>query len=145
MTFLTRRNINRPVNPWALLEQVMAEPLLHTACEPTDARCSPLALDVTEDGEAVTVVANVPGFTREQIEIEIHEGILSINAKHEEEKEEKTAGYHRRERYSGSLSRRVTLPAPVVEANAKAELRDGVLTLRLPKSQQNAPRKISVN
>ena len=145
MTFLTRRNINRPVNPWALLEQVMAEPLLHSACEPTDARISPLALDVTEDGEAVTVVANVPGFTRDQIEIEVHDGVLSINAKREEEKEEKTAEYHRRERYSGSLSRRVALPAQVVEANAKAELRDGVLTLRLPKSQQNAPRKISIN
>lgn len=145
MTFLTRRNINRPVNPWALLEQVMVEPLVHSACEPTDSRCSPLALDVTEDGEAVTIVANVPGFTRDQIEIEVHDGVLSINARREEEKEEKTAGYHRRERYSGSLSRRVALPAQVVETNAKAELRDGVLTLRLPKSQQNAPRKISIN
>ncbi|MFN7337894.1 MAG: Hsp20/alpha crystallin family protein [bacterium] len=52
---------------------------------------------------------------------------------------------HRCERRCGSLARRVLLPSCVTERNAKAELREGVLTLRLPKSRENSPHRISIN
>ncbi|MFZ4573299.1 MAG: Hsp20/alpha crystallin family protein [Phycisphaerales bacterium] len=145
MIFLTRRGVTTPPNPWALLEQVLSEPVKHRSCEPRGESAEPLALDVSEDAEAVTVKANVPGFAREQIDIEMHDGVLTISAKRVEEKQEQAGTVHRRERYVGSLARRVALPSLVVESAGKAELRDGVLTLRLPKSQENSPRKIAID
>lgn len=104
-----------------------------------------LALDVSEDERSVIVRASVPGFTKDQINVEVHDGVLSINARQSEEKEEKGERFYRRERRFGSVSRRVALPCAVVETDAKADLKDGVLTLRLPKSQKELPKKISIN
>lgn len=103
-----------------------------------------LALDVSEDAERVYVRASLPGFRREDIDIEIHDGVLSIKAEHTEETEEKKERYYRRERRVGSVSRRVALPSVVVEDGAEANLADGVLELRIPKSPKASPRKVNI-
>ncbi len=103
-----------------------------------------LALDVSEDAESVYVRASLPGFKREDIDIEIHDGVLSIKAEHTEETEEKKERYYRRERRVGSVSRRVALPSVVVEDGAEANLTDGVLELRIPKSPKASPRKVNI-
>lgn len=103
-----------------------------------------LALDVSEDDKSVVVRASLPGFKREDVNVEIHDGVLSINATHTEESEEQNERYYRKERRSGSVSRRIALPSQVREAEAQAELKDGVLTLRLPKEQKEQPRKVKI-
>lgn len=104
-----------------------------------------LALDVSEDESSVLVRASLPGFTKEDVSVEVHDGVLTINATHRDESEETGERYYRRERRVGSLSRRVALPSQVDDSRAKAELKDGVLTLRLPKSEQALPKKISID
>ena len=103
-----------------------------------------LALDVSEDAESVYVRASLPGFKREDVDIEIHDGVLSIKAEHTEEKEEKQERFYRRERRVGSVSRRVALPSVVEEDKAEANLTDGVLELRIPKSAKASPRKVNI-
>jgi len=103
-----------------------------------------LALDVSDDGENVVVKASLPGFKREDVSLEVNEGVLTISAKQDETTEESGERFYRRERRFGSLSRRVALPAAVDQDNAQAELLDGVLTLRLPKAQRDLPRRIEI-
>lgn len=104
-----------------------------------------LALDVSEDEKNVIVRASLPGFTRQDVQVEVHDNVLVIKAEHTEQKEEKGERFYRKERRTGSLSRRIALPSVVNESEAAAELKDGVLTLRLPKARPETPRRITVN
>ena len=104
-----------------------------------------LALDVSEDDANVIVRASLPGFRKEDVSVEIHEGVLSINATHSEQSEEKGERFYRQERRIGSVSRRVALPSTVRETDTQAELKDGVLTLRLPKERKEQPKKVKIN
>lgn len=103
-----------------------------------------LPLDVSEDDKNVIVRASLPGFRPEDITVEVRDGILSINAQHSEELEEEDETYYRRERRFGAVSRRVALPSTVLEQETQAELKDGVLTIRVPKSPKAMPRKIQI-
>jgi HSP20 family protein len=111
---------------------------------PAQAQAGNLALDVLEDDKNVIVRASLPGFTRDEIEAEIHDGVLSIKAEHGADHEEKAETYYRRERRYGALTRRIALPADVVEGETNAELKDGVLTLRIPKSPKAMPKKVKI-
>lgn len=104
-----------------------------------------LPLDVSEDDRSVIVRASLPGFKREDVTIEVHEGVLTIKAQHREEREQNGERYYRKERRESSMSRRVALPSTVAEHQAEATLADGVLTLRLPKNEKAQPRKIAIN
>lgn len=103
-----------------------------------------LALDVSEDDKSVIVRASLPGFKKEDIDVEIHDGILTVKAQHEDVTEDKNEKFYRRERRFGSVSRRVALPGVVVEGETNAELKDGILTLRIPKSQKALPKKVKI-
>ncbi|MGP1272872.1 MAG: Hsp20/alpha crystallin family protein [Phycisphaerales bacterium] len=104
-----------------------------------------LELDVAEDDEQLIVRASVPGFAREDITIDLQDGVLTISATKSEETEERRERFHRRERRTGSVSRRIALPVAVDEDSAQATLRDGVLELRLPKNGVNGPRRIAIS
>ncbi len=125
----------------SLLNHVFSEPFL--ASVPSDA--STLAVDVSEDDTSVYVRASLPGFAKEDVSIEVHDSVLSIRAEHNEEREEKTEKFYRRERRFGSLSRSIALPSPVREGEASAELKDGVLTVRIPRVAEKSPKKIAIN
>ncbi len=103
-----------------------------------------IPLDISEDEKTVIVRATVPGFKKDEIQVEVQDGVLNIHAEHEEKSEENHEKYHRRERRYGSLTRQATLPAAVAEGQAKAELKDGVLTLRLPKVPEAQAKKIKI-
>lgn len=103
-----------------------------------------LALDISEDERNVYVRASLPGFKKEDVEISVHDGVLSIKAQHEQVVEDKKERFYRRERRVGSLSRRIALPGTVEENKTSAELVNGVLTLTLPKIPKEEPRKIAI-
>ncbi|MFN8639305.1 MAG: Hsp20/alpha crystallin family protein [Dehalococcoidia bacterium] len=103
-----------------------------------------LALDVLEKDGKVVVKASLPGFTKEEIDVQVHEGVLYIKAEHNEEHEEKDAKFYRRERRYGAVSRRVALPANVASAEVDAELKDGVLTMTLPLPERAQPKPIEI-
>lgn len=103
-----------------------------------------LPIDISEDDKNVLVRASLPGFGKEDVSVEVNEGVLSIKAEHAEEEEEKSETFYRRERRVGSLSRRVALPSDVIEDQIGAELKDGVLTLRMPKNPKPSPKKVKI-
>lgn len=103
-----------------------------------------LAVDVSEDEKSLIVRASLPGYRKEEIEVEVHDRVLSIKAEHAEEEEEKNERYHRRERRFGSVSRLISLPDSVNENDVTADLKEGVLTLRLAKNPKEQPRKVQI-
>ncbi|GJQ28657.1 MAG: hypothetical protein HBSAPP03_05410 [Phycisphaerae bacterium] len=131
------------LSPVAVFESFFNEPFFTSMPTLRDG-AEAMALDISETDTHVIVRASVPGFTKEQVEAEVHDGVLSLTATREESTEETTERYHRRERRTNTLARRVQLPAPVLEDQAQAELVNGVLTLRLPKPAQIQPRKIRI-
>jgi HSP20 family protein len=137
---IIRRNRPSGVSFPSLLDDFFNEPFLMVA--PMGQQS--LALDVSETEKDVVVRASLPGFTRDQVSVDVHNDVLTISAQREDESEEKGERFHVRERRFGSASRAVTLPAPVNDDKAKAELKDGVLTLTIPKHEKAMPRRISV-
>ena len=103
-----------------------------------------LPVDISESDGALKVRASLPGFSAEDIDVQVHEGVLSINAKHVEDTETTDEHYYRRERQIGSVSRRIALPGVVRDAEVGAELTDGVLALTIPLPEKAQPKQIEI-
>jgi HSP20 family protein len=102
------------------------------------------ALDVYEDKDQFTVVAELPGFKKEQVEISLHQGALTISGERKQESQDKEEGL-RSERYFGRFQRTVTLPAEVNAERVRATLQDGILKIELPKAEEAKPKQIEVS
>jgi HSP20 family protein len=103
-----------------------------------------LPLDVIEEEKEFIVKASLPGIKQEDIEVIYNKGALTIKGTTEQETEKKESQYHLRERRVGSFSRTVTLPVAIKDDAINAEYKDGILTLRLPKSEQDSPKRIVI-
>lgn len=103
-----------------------------------------LALDISQKDGNVVVRSSLPGFKKEDIDVQLHNGVLSIKAEHSEESEEKGEKFYRRERRFGSVSRRVALPGIIHDSEVEGELKDGVLTLTIPIPEKAQPKKIEI-
>lgn len=128
-----------------LFEDAFADSFFHPGREDGEPSVDILPLDVSENEKELVVRGNLPGFRKEDISVEVQDGVLSISATRTEESEQKDEKFYRRERRTGTLARRVALPFEVQEDAVHAEFRDGVLTLRLPRSPKTMPRKVSIN
>lgn len=101
------------------------------------------AVNVWETSEAVSLELEVPGVKSEDLEISVTGNELSIKVERREPEEEGVS-YHRRERPVGTFSRVLRLPVEVDSDRVEAELRHGVLTIKLPKAEAARARKIDV-
>ncbi|MCZ7355740.1 MAG: Hsp20/alpha crystallin family protein [Candidatus Methanoperedens sp.] len=92
-------------------------------------------IDVMETDKEIVATAEMPGLEKQDIKINLTEDRLEISAEtqHEEKKEEK--GYVYRERRSGSYYRAISLPSPVDTDNSKASYKNGVLEIKMPKTE----------
>jgi HSP20 family protein len=102
-------------------------------------------LDVHEDKDNFVVQAEMPGMKRDEIDVSLHDGALSISGERKTEKKFEEAEVYRTERFFGKFQRTVTLPAPVAADKVKAQYKDGVLTITLPKTEAAKPKQIDVN
>jgi HSP20 family protein len=102
-------------------------------------------LDVREDKNCFTVRAELPGMNREDIDVSLHDGALVITGERKGELKEEGVEIHRQERYYGRFQRAITLAAPVAADKVKANYKDGVLTITLPKTEEAKPKQIDVN
>jgi HSP20 family protein len=102
------------------------------------------SLDVYEDKDNVYVKAEVPGMKKEEIEISLHEGTLTLSGERKEAQPEEGTVAIRTERFAGRFSRSVSLPASVDPDKVKASYRDGILTVLLPKSEAAKPKQIQI-
>ncbi len=103
-----------------------------------------LALDVYETKDDVVVNAALAGIKPEQVDITITGNTLSIRGESNEQNEVNEESYVRKERRYGSFSRTVTLPDGLKSDKAEATFENGMLTLRIPKSEESKPRTIKV-
>jgi HSP20 family protein len=103
------------------------------------------ALDVQEDKDKFTIRAELPGLKREGIDVSLQDGALVISGERTSEKIEEGVEIHRQERFFGKFQRALTLPEPVAADKVKADYRDGVLTVTLPKTEEAKPKKIDVS
>lgn len=103
-----------------------------------------MPLDIEEHEDGYVIKASVPGFAPEEIKIEVEDGILTIRAEHSGEEEEDRNGWYLRERFSGTLERRLRLGKDVNTESIEAELESGVLTLTLTKVEEAKPKLIEV-
>jgi HSP20 family protein len=102
------------------------------------------ALDLYQDKDQFTVVTDLPGLKKEEIEISLHDGVLTISGERKQEPKEGSKGY-RTERFYGRFQRTVTLPASVDAEKVSAKYQDGILKVVLPKAEEAKPRQIEVS
>ena len=104
------------------------------------------SVDIYEEETEIVLKAEVPGLSKEDITVEVNEGLLTIKGEKKEEKEEKEKTYYRTERRYGSFQRSFYLPEGVNTEEIKASYKKGVLELRIPKvvEEKKEARKIEV-
>jgi HSP20 family protein len=96
------------------------------------------SVDVKEDEKEVTVKAELPGMDEKDIKVLLTESALTLNGEKKEEKEDKGKDYYHMERSYGSFRRVIPLPAGIDMKKVKAGFKNGVLTVRLPKTEEAA-------
>lgn len=101
-------------------------------------------VDVRQEGEDLVVQAEVPGLSRDQIEVTVENGILTLAGKAREENNEPQSTYYLRERRQAEFSRSFRLPKTADTDNVQAALEHGILTLRIPTREDAKPRQIEV-
>ena len=103
------------------------------------------ALDVTEEAGQYTVKADVPGLKKEDVHLSFDNGILTIEGERKSETEQKDKNYHRIERSYGKFARGLNLGFGVDADAIKADYKDGVLTITVPKSEKAKPKSIDIS
>jgi HSP20 family protein len=103
-----------------------------------------MAIDLVEADDEYVVTADLPGFERDEVEIEVTDHVLHIEAEHEEATEEREADYLRQERRHQSVRRAVRLPDAVDKEAVEARMKNGVLTVTLPRLESEEVRTIEI-
>jgi HSP20 family protein len=101
-------------------------------------------VDIYEDEGMITVSAHVPGMKAEDVHIDVENNVLTLSGERKLERETKREGYHRIESSYGSFTRSFVLPESADSEKVEANLSDGVLTVRIPKRPEAAPKRIEV-
>ncbi|MDH5667066.1 MAG: Hsp20/alpha crystallin family protein [Nitrospira sp.] len=102
------------------------------------------SIDVYEEKDSVVVKAELPGMTKGDIEVNLEGENLTIKGEKKEDKEVKEDNYYRRERSYGSFLRTVALPSEVKQDEVKASFKDGILEIRMPKTEEAKKKSVSV-
>ena len=102
------------------------------------------AVDIYETDDAVVVKAELPGVTRDQVDVEVKDGVLTLRGERKAEQEVRGENYHRMERAYGAFMRSFSLPRGVDDEKINPKLKDGILEISLPKKAEVKPKQIKV-
>lgn len=102
------------------------------------------AVDVQETDAEFTLKADLPEVKKEDVKVAMEDGILTVEGERKQEKEEKGKKFHRIERSYGTFVRRFSLPNEVETGAVRAEFKDGVLTVHLPKAAGAKSKSVEV-
>ena len=102
------------------------------------------AVDIIEDDKEFLVKAELPEVKKEDVHVSVENGVLLISGERKFEKEEKNKRYHRTERSYGSFTRSFSLPDGADASKVRAEFKDGLLRVHMPKSETAKPKQIEV-
>ena len=99
---------------------------------------SDVAVDLVDEGDVYVVTMDVPGYEQDEIDLRVADGTLWVDCERSDATEEDEEDYLRRERRRASVRRSIGLPGPVEADDVSAKLRNGILTVRLPKVESGA-------
>jgi len=102
------------------------------------------AMDVVEAEDHLLITTELPGMKKEDVKITIENGVLAISGEKKNASEEEQKGFHLMERRFGAFRRTVTLPRKLDAAKAQASFEDGVLAVRIPRSEEAKPRELEI-
>jgi len=103
------------------------------------------SIDLYEEEDAYVLRVELPGLSKADVELSVKDGVLSIKGhKKTQVDEKKGRRYHRRETWAGSFERRLSLPEDADPDKVSAEMKEGVLSLRLPKRPEQKPMQIDI-
>jgi HSP20 family protein len=100
--------------------------------------------DISETDKEYVIRVGLSGVKREDIKVSVGDGVVTIEGERRQQKEEKTEKFHRVESVYGHFSRSFGLPDNIKEEAVSSDYKDGVLTVRVPKAQQQKPKQIAV-
>jgi HSP20 family protein len=103
------------------------------------------ALELRENKDNVYVSVELPGVDKKDVEVTLHDGVLTVSGERKQETEVKEGEYFRTERSYGRFQRQVALAQPVDADAVKAAYKDGVLTITLPKTPEAKPKPITIS
>ncbi len=101
-------------------------------------------VDVHEDDDSITIEAEMPGFKKDEIDVNFEKGVLTIKAERDVKEDKGNSKKHLSERRFSRIQRSFSLPRTVDSSNVEAKLQDGVLHLKLNKTEESKPRRIEV-
>jgi len=102
-------------------------------------------VDIYETEEAIVLKAELPGVDPKDVEVRVEDNTLYLKGERKFEKEVKEQNYHRVERSYGSFARSFSLPNSISTDKVKAEFKDGLLTLTMPKREEAKPKTIKID
>jgi HSP20 family protein len=102
------------------------------------------AMDLVETDDHYVLTADLPGLSQDDIDLEFEGDVLTVSGERRSEHADRSEGYYRLERATGSFSRSLTLPEGVDPDALEATFDKGVLTVRIPKPEQRKPKKVSI-
>ena len=101
-------------------------------------------IDIADTDEEITLKAELPGMTKEDVDVSITDNILTLRGEKKQEQETKKENYHRIERSYGSFQRIFTLPKSIQSDKIKANFKDGILNINIPKAEEVKPKQIAI-
>jgi HSP20 family protein len=104
-------------------------------------------LDLVDNGDHYTVTAELPGFNKDQVDVQVNKDGIAIHAEMKEEKEDKRKNYLHRERAYSSFQRFIAFPEEVVPGRVEGNMKDGVLELKIHKKEpkpEEKPQKVAI-
>jgi len=103
------------------------------------------AVDICEDREAVKLTAELPGMRKDDVKIGVEDGVLTIKGERKFSEETKKENFYRIERSYRTVQRSFTLPPTVETDKIKAQMKDGVLNLLIPKKEEAKPKEVKID
>jgi len=102
------------------------------------------SVDIFEEGDNVVVKAEIPGISKDDLNVSISENTLTLSGEKKQEEKVDKKNYHRVERSYGSFCRSFRLPANVNSNKVEASFKDGVLEIKMPKTEESKQKKITI-
>lgn len=133
------RNFNR------MLTQFFDEPFYPFEKQEISTKTWAPRVDIFDTKDAFIIKAELPGIDKNDIKVDVDGRVLTLRGERKIENEEKENAYYRKEMFYGAFERAFTLPEAVDPALIKAEYKDGVLHLEVPKPEERKPKQIEVH
>ena len=141
----TRRPVNNLFNLHNQMGRVFGDLLSSNDSESTEENSSWIpTVDISEMDSGFEIHAELPGVAQEDVQVSVTDNLLTIKGEKNQKQESKNKSFHRVERRYGTFQRSFTLPRHVDTGSIKADYKNGILTLTIPKAESAKPKEIQI-